>query len=498
MNELPKEFTLNQDAHTWLHSINVSFVPGELTPILEEVIEGMRGEFIRQGHTVQEPPDDRTEVIITTAPYGESLGWRKALIFNVRRLYNLSHTPTFYTLVQISAEDFRAQMDHLAAAIQKDEPDPADFNYDGLAPDAYKILYGQGRRGGPILALQRLVQAQAKSIRVLLVVTDDRSLDVYHFDLVGANPKSSSDDAYDIYQDIVMRMVTTESTIEVKEHQVVGETIPNETWKNLPTPSGMMVAGQQIGERDFFTDMIRIADVVNVPAVSDTIADQYSEGCFATWEPELDALITTVTGSARPVHKGAITEDDLAVIAGVRPDGMGAQVLHVQGKSNDPPSTEAVELIDMDNPLPRIDLGEEWSSQKQVPVVRSKLHGHRGVKSFDPCCVEYAPLDPPYYNYPVSCATNAQAQGIKSAFSRAESLNNPDDPRQVAFTVLPGHGTVIVEKWVPGKEPFQIIWEYMDAGYIEIDNLVPQGEMRYVEGEGGKMVLEDQERVGMG
>ena len=489
--QLPnREAIMNLQVHPWLRSINLAFVPGPMTPVLEEVFGEMESEFKRQGHNVQDLPDQNTEVIFTTAPYGESLNWRKALIFNVRRLYGLEHTPTFYTLVQISPNEFNHQIERLTAATQKDAPDEADFPYDGLAPGAPGILYEQGRRGGALLAFQRLIQAQSKSIHVLLVVADEKPHAVYHFDLVGAHPKSDAKKPQDLYQDIVLRIATTMSTEEVKDHQAVGETIPEETWKNLSTPKAMINAGHQIGLRDFFTDMVRIADVVKVPAVSDIIADQYSEGCFATWDAEVSGLIATVTGSARPVHKGALTEEDLAVIVDIREDGQGAQVRHVEGKRNDPPSTEAVELIAMDKPLPWIQLGEEWPWQVQVPVVRSKLHGHRGVRAYDPSRVEYVLLDKPYYNYPVSCATSAQAQGIKSAFSRSVCLNNPQDPRSLAFTVLPGHGVVIAEKWVSGKEPFQTIWEYLDAGYLEIDNLVPQGEMHYLEDKSGMMVLE--------
>jgi hypothetical protein len=97
-------------------------------------------------------------------------------------------------------------------------------------------------------------------------------------------------------------------------------------------------------------------------------------------------------------------------------------------------------------------------------------------------------LDPPYYHFPVTCATEAQANGIHQAFARSEALRNPDDPRQVVFTVLPTHGVVIAEKWVHSKAPFQIIWEYFDAGHLQIENRVPQGVMEYVE-ESGMMVL---------
>jgi hypothetical protein len=90
------------------------------------------------------------------------------------------------------------------------------------------------------------------------------------------------------------------------------------------------------------------------------------------------------------------------------------------------------------------------------------------------------PLDRPYYHYLVSCATEAQARGIRAAFGRSQALHNPADPREVVFTVLPGHGVVIAEKWVPGTSPFQTIWEYMDAGHIAIANHVPQGPLEFV------------------
>jgi hypothetical protein len=276
----------------------------------------------------------------------------------------------------------------------------------------------------------------------------------------------------------------------VTEHQVIGEPIPCATWRRLSTPAAMCVAGQRLGERSFFTQMVRIADLVPVPAVTDAVASQYSEGCFATWDPALGALVATVTGSARPVDKGSITEDDLAVIVGVRPDGRGALTRRVEGKRNAPPSSEAVELMDMDGPLPSIDLGPAWGTSARVPVARSKLHGHRGIAAYDPRRVEYVPLDPPYYHYLVSCATDAQARGIKRCFARSEALQHPDDPRQVAFTVLPGHGVVIVEKWVVGAAPFQVMWESMDAGYLQVENRIPQGPMAYVPGPGGRMVLE--------
>lgn len=146
-------------------------------------------------------------------------------------------------------------------------------------------------------------------------------------------------------------------------------------------------------------------------------------------------------------------------------------------------------MMEMDIRLPKSVLGPAWGQGGEVPVARSKLHGHRGVTAYDPRYVEFLPLDPPYYHYLVSCATEAQARGIKEAFARSTALNRPEDPRQLAFTVLPGHGVVIVEKWIPGKAPFQVMWEAMDSGRLEMANAIPQGPMEFVAGEDGRMVL---------
>jgi hypothetical protein len=295
------------------------------------------------------------------------------------------------------------------------------------------------------------------------------------------------------FTDVALRVVTTESTREITDHQVLEDPILLETWQGLSAPEAMRFAGQELGARNFFTEMVRIEDLVHVPAVNDAVADQYSEGCFATWSPQLNALIATVTGSARPVDKGNIEDKDLAVITGVRSDGLGAEVRHVEGKQNDPPSSEAVEMMDMDELLPQVDHETLGGVSRKVPVIRSKLHGHRGVRAFDPNLVEFVPLDAAYYHYLVSCATQAQAVGIKAAFSRAESLLNPDDPRQVAFTVLPGHGLVAVEKWQDDKKPLQLLWEYMDEGQLEIDSHIPQGLMHYENEDDGRMHLRKQE-----
>lgn len=485
--------TLSRPAHDWWRRISLSFVPGPVTPLLAKVIENLLNCAKEHGHVVRETPQQETDVILTTAQLGQPIRWRNALMFTSRRRYGLDHAPTVFTLVQATPEEFKQLMEHFRSALAKEPPDPQDFEFEGLAPGAFETLVEQGRRGGPMLSLLRTLQSQALSIRVILVVGEEDPIEAYTFDLVGAHPRTDAAVPELFYEDLISRIVTAVSTGEVTSHQVLDTPVPNETWRGLTTPAAMRKAGQELGKRSFFTQMVRVDSLAVVPTLQDAISSQYSEGCFATWDPVIKGLVTTVTGSARPVVKDNLTDDELAIIVGVRPDGRGALVRHVQGKRNDPPSSEAVELMEMDSELPAIPanvaLGDRSSLSGELPVARSKLHGHRGVRAYDPKRVEHVALDKPFYYYPVSCSTEAQAQAIKTAFGRSQALKNPEDNRQVIFTVLPGHGVVIVEKWVPGKEPFEVMWEYMDAGYLRVENAVPQGPLSYVPGENGMMEL---------
>ena len=485
--------TLSRPSHDWWRRISITFVPGPASPFLEKVAENLLGRAREKGHFIKTIPDPGTDVILTTAQFGQPVRWRDALLFTARRRYGLDHAPTVFTLVQATPAQFKQLFEHFRNALAKEPPDPQDFAFEGLAPGAYQPLVEQGRRGGPMLALLRTLQTQALSIRVILVVGEDEPVEAYTFDLVGAHPRTDAAVPELFYEDLISRIVTAVSTGEITSHQVVEGPVPQEVWQSLTTPAAMREAGRELGKRSFFTQMVRVDSLATVPSLQDAISSQYSEGCFATWDPDLKGLVTTVTGSARPVVKDNLTDDELAVIVGVRPDGRGALVRHVEGKRNDPPSSEAVELMEMDSNLPAIPaqvaLGEGGSVSGEVPVARSKLHGHRGVKAYDPSQAEHVSLDRPFYYYPVSCSTEAQAQAIKSAFGRSQALNDPQDPRQVVFTVLPGHGVVIVEKWVPGKAPFQVMWEFMDAGYLQVENTIPQGPLEYAMGENGMMEL---------
>jgi hypothetical protein len=488
---MPHDIAGNRPVHEWLRKIRLSHVPRHTNPVLEQVIDNLLACFEAHGHQVQTNPGDGmgVNVIITSAKFGQPVHWKESLTLTARRRFGLEKAPTVFTILYVRPSEFDRLIAHYQRALKKSQPDPADFAFPGMAKEAYYTLFEQGKRGGPMMAILRQVQAQAMSVRNILVVGEEEPLFAYTFDLVGAFPRSDASAGEGFYEDLMYRILTAASTHEITDHEYLEDEIPLAIWQSLATPKEMQAAGQIFGKLGFFTEMVKVANLVNVPLLEKAIASQYSEGCFATWDPVIGGLVSTITGSARPVEKDNLTEDELAVVTAVRADRRGARVRRVSGKRNDPPSSEAVELVGLDEELPRILLKEDWPVTIEVPVTRSKLHGHRSVRSYDPIYVEHVYLDPPYYAYPVSCSTEAQANAIRAAFARSEALQNPQDPRKVVFTILPGHGVLIAEKWVAGKAPFQVIWEYMKDGKLEIENEVPQGALTFIQDASGRMVL---------
>ena len=464
---------LHTPTHSWLKQLTISHVPGPTAGLAEQVTRDLIGHFEQEGHKIPSKPSPETDVILTTARLGEPLGWRDAFMLTARRRCGWKHVPTVFTILHATPGQFQEWMTKVEGVI-KEGPEAAP-PFEGVPASASRTLFAQGRRGGAILYLLRIIQIQTKCIRVLLVVGEEQPQYAFLFDLVGAHPQIWFGEPGAFYKDIATRVLTAASTSEITDHETIDPPITREEWASLTTIDDMTRASHELGKRDFFTEMIKVSQLAEIPGFSEAISSQYSEGCFATWEPRINGLLTTITGSARPVRKENITDKDLAVIAGIKPERDGALIRKVEGHPNHPPSSEAVEMIGMDLSLPKITLKDG----SRVPVIRSKLHGHRGVRAFDWTRAEYVPLPESYLHYPVSCSTDAQYRAVQEAFSNSYALQNPEDSRQLVFTVLPGHGMVMVEKWVEGKAPFQVMWEAMDSRIIEITNHIPQGAFAF-------------------
>ncbi len=115
--------------HPWLREMHVAFTPGPMTPLLEEVMDGLKRHFHSLGHQVQTQPDDRTDAILTTAPFGEPLHWRESLTLFARRRFNLSRAPAVYTLVQVSPTRFQELLDHFDTLLAKRAARPSRLRF---------------------------------------------------------------------------------------------------------------------------------------------------------------------------------------------------------------------------------------------------------------------------------------------------------------------------------------------------------------------------------
>lgn len=469
----------------------LSFVhlPSATTPLLETFTARLLAELQSRGHICGSSPDNSTDAVFSTARFGEVVGWRQAPLFCLRSRFKLERSPMIFTLVHVTKAELSAVLARLDRAVASSRPDPSDLEFAGLLPSAYRILHEQGKRGGSMLALIRVLQVQTKSLRIVLVVGDESPTGAYHFDLVGSHPLTAMTDEAEFFNEIGKRIITAVSTHEVTSHLVSPSAILSPLWSSLNTPRAMCEAALEFGSRGLLTRMVKIADLTRVPSVSDALAAQYSEGCYSTWEPRLAAMITTASGSSKAADKNRISSKDLVVVTGLRADGLGAIVQPVEGRSSCSPSSETVEMLLIDAELPTQEMRLPDGSSCDVPVVRSKLHIHRGVRSFDPRFVEYVPLPARSQKYLVSCATQAQAVAVAEAFSNSSALRNPADDRDLVFTVLPGHGIMVVEKWARGKRPFQLIWEHIDARRLEIESSLPQGPHDYVPARSDQMQL---------
>lgn len=465
--------------HAFLREVEIAQVPGPSTPLLDRVLVGLLAELTARHHRVLPQPTARTDAFVTTARLHEPRSWREAPLFVGRKRHGLAHTPATYTLVQATPAQYAELLQRFAAFLAAPATSPLPADLPGLAPGAAAVLREQGARGGPLVCLARLLQAQTKSLRVLLVVGEQQVERGHLFDLAGACPELRGQPFERFCAEAALRIVTQLSTQEATRHQGAGEPVPAAQWAAASVPPAMLWISRELGQRGFFTQMVRIADLVEVPALTEAIAQQYSEGCFGSFDPLLGAQVVTVTGSRQPVAKGCLTPQDLAVIASVNDAGNGVLVRAVEGLPNEPPSSEAVEFELMDARLPRRLPPVAFGIAEPVPVVRSKLHGHRGVQSYDAATVEYVPMAMPFHDYLVSCSTAAQAHGIAAAFAQSQALQQPDDPRTVVFTILPGHGLLAVERWVAGQPPFAELLQAIDSGRLTISPRVPQGRCHY-------------------
>jgi hypothetical protein len=85
----------------------VAFVPGPVSPLIEETAQGLLEQLQKQGNEVRDVPGPGTDVIFTSALFGVPLRWREALMFTARRRFAMEKSPTIFTLVHATPDQLK-------------------------------------------------------------------------------------------------------------------------------------------------------------------------------------------------------------------------------------------------------------------------------------------------------------------------------------------------------------------------------------------------------
>lgn len=90
--------------HSWLRKLALAWVPGrDVTPLTTQTAKKLAACFESHGHLIEDTPSENTDVILTSAPSGQDLAWREALLFMSRRRFGIKgKAPTIYTLVHLT------------------------------------------------------------------------------------------------------------------------------------------------------------------------------------------------------------------------------------------------------------------------------------------------------------------------------------------------------------------------------------------------------------
>jgi hypothetical protein len=472
-----------QKVHSWTHPISIAYMPGDNSAALDLASSALLDWLRDAGCTVTELPNNGTDLIITTRRFGDMVSRDEALFFNAKRQFRLSTRPQVLTLVDVPEPEYQSLVEHFTAVAHLPEDEASRNQYSGLGPQAADIISHQARRGGPDLAFARLMQGQVLSIRVMALRTQaGRPYRAMHFDMAGAHPVTDATDLETFADDAGARVLAAVCAVEVNHHSFEDEPVSAELWDSLSSPDVMVRAGSMFTQFGFFTTPLYVEKLLGYRGIGEAISAQFSEGCYAVYEPDIPGLLTTASGSSRLVDKRAISRLDQAVVVGTRPDHDGAVVRPVAGMERVVPSVEAVEMMGLCERVPKHRHLNSHGVPVTIPNVRAILHGHLGVAVYDPERVEAVRLDPLFYTQLVSCGTGALAEGTATAFARSESLKDLRDPRRVIFLEQPGHGVMVVEKWPAtddGSRPFDTIHNDLSSGALQMTLDVAQGLVRW-------------------
>lgn len=231
-----------------------------------------------------------------------------------------------------------------------------------------------------------------------------------------------------------------------------------EDWARSRTPDALVAAGRRMGQLGMLPRPRQVSEFVS-PEVASFYErflglKGFSEGMLFAFDPELQVLMVTASGSWE-VDKRSLGRDEVVAIGGVENDRL--QVLVPEGVRPKGPSVEAWEIHQLLAAAPRTRLQPAMSGGwvpgvdggVEVPIVRAGFHAHIGVSAADPDVVESLPANRTILPYGFGCGTDLMREVVVDVASRSSSLNQSGDDRLYTRWPMLYHGETAIELWKP-------------------------------------------------
>ncbi|AQS72434.1 hypothetical protein [Streptomyces pactum] len=258
------------------------------------------------------------------------------------------------------------------------------------------------------------------------------------------------------------RLVTAACATEVGEHyDIVRDALPTDAWQASPTPEAIASAGRRMGELGLLTAPVRVADFVS-PQLADMYelymgVRGYSEGMLFAYDPDLDCLMVTGSGSW-DVDKRALTREQIVAVDPHLVNGQRLRVLAPHDTLPLQPSVETWEICALMEAVPKVRVSRDdagrWrfdpNGERLVPMIRAGIHAHVGVTGSDDSVIETIEPDRQQFPYGFGCGTDLTMEVARTTITRSAAVHDPDDHRRFVRWPLLYHGEMAVELWKPG------------------------------------------------
>lgn len=310
-----------------------------------------------------------------------------------------------------------------------------------------------------VVQLARVLMARVGAPKTLFVYPDPETGEILEATLCtmeGGHPSVTTD----IVRDIRDRLVAVACATEVNDRlDRIPDSVQSSTFDAARSPQVLVAAGRRMGRLGLLPPPHRVSDYVSV-----TMASAYqrylgikgfSEGMMFVYDPDLQALVVTASGSFE-VDKRDLRPEDVVVVDHQLADGR-LRLLEVAGAGQKGPSVEAWEVVSLMAAAPKMKVSKDangiWrpdpNGTVEVPAVRGGLHAHVGVDEADETLIESIAPDRASYPYGFGCGTDLMVDVAAATVRRSQAINDAGDNRSYVRWPMLYHGEMALELWTP-------------------------------------------------